>query len=125
MRILVKPALHHLDKNTTFTGPAYQHSAYPAGNSVKTMIQTSVRSRSVKWNISVPAEFDASVRAFLAFEGGKKGSLSRLVQKAVSRYIVESITRDAKENVRASGLTQEALDKIIADGITRAKKQTR
>lgn len=46
-----------------------------------------------------------------------------LVQKAVSRYILSSITDEAKERVRQSGLTQEELDKIITDGIAWAKEQ--
>ena len=85
------------------------------------MTQSAARIANVKWNISVPPDFDEATRIYLASQGGKKGALSSLVQKAVSRYIMSSLTGEAKEKVRASGLSQNELDKIIADGIAWAK----
>ncbi len=89
------------------------------------MAQSAVRSTNVKWNISVPPEFDEATRIYLASQGGKKGSLSMLVQKAVSRYILTSITAQAKGKVRGCGLSQNDLDKIITEGIAWAKDQLR
>lgn len=89
------------------------------------MTQSATRIANVKWNISVPPDFDEATRIYLASQGGKKGSLSSLVQKAVSRYILSSLTGEAKEKVRASELSQNELDKIIADGIAWAKDQSR
>ena len=89
------------------------------------MSQSATRIPNVKWNISVPPDFDEATRIYLASQGGKKGSLSSLVQKAVSRYILSSLTGEAKEKVRASGLSQSELDKIIADGLASAKDQSR
>ncbi|HJA10300.1 MAG TPA: ribbon-helix-helix domain-containing protein, partial [Candidatus Duodenibacillus intestinavium] len=48
------------------------------------MTQSTARIANVKWNISVPPDFDEATRIYLASQGGKKGSLSSLVQKAVS-----------------------------------------
>lgn len=87
------------------------------------MTEAVTPSPNVRWNISVPPDFDEATRIYLASQGGKKGALSLLVQKAVSRYILSSITDEAKERVRQSGLTQEELDKIITDGIAWAKEQ--
>ena len=89
------------------------------------MTQSATRIANVKWNISVPPDFDEATRIYLASQGGKKGSLSSLVQKAVSRYILSSLTGEAKEKVPAYGLSQNELDKIIADGIAWAKDQSR
>ncbi len=89
------------------------------------MTQSAARVANVKWNISVPPELDEATRIYLASQGGRKGSLSSLVQKAVCRYILSSLAREAKEKVRASGLSQNELDKIIADGLARAKDQPR
>ena len=75
--------------------------------------------------MSVAADCDEATRIYLASQGGKKGSLSSLVQKAVSRYILSSLTGEAKEKVRASRLSQSELDKIIADGLAWAKDQSR
>ena len=87
------------------------------------MTQSVTCTANVKWNISVPPDFDEATRIYLASQGGKKGALSALVQKAVSRYILSSLTRQAKEKVRNSKLSQGDLDKIIAKGIAWAKDQ--
>lgn len=87
------------------------------------MTQSTANIAKIKWNISVPSDFDEATRMYLASQGGRKGSLSALVQKAVSQYILSSLTSEAKERVRASGLSQKELDKIIADGIAWAKDQ--
>lgn len=86
------------------------------------MTQSVICNSNVKWNISVPPDFDEATRIYLASHGGKKGALSSLVQKAVSRYIISSLTEEAKEEVRTSGLSQDDLDKIIADGVMWAKE---
>lgn len=86
------------------------------------MTQSVICNSNVKWNISVPHDFDEATRIYLASHGGKKGALSSLVQKAVSRYIISSLAEEAKEEVRTSGLSQDDLDKIIADGVMWAKE---
>ena len=86
------------------------------------MTQSVICNSIVKWNISVPPDFDEATRIYLASHGGKKGALSSLVQKAVSRYIISSLAEEAKEEVRTSGLSQDDLDKIIADGVMWAKE---
>ena len=73
------------------------------------MSQSVVRTANVKWDISVPSEFDEEIRFYLA---------SQLVQKAVSRYILSSLSRKAKDKVENSGLSQKDLEKIISDSLT-------
>lgn len=85
------------------------------------MTQSSVRTINVKWNISVSPEFDEATRIFLASHGGKKGTLSALVQKAVSLYILSSISKEAKDKVKNSDLSQNDLDKIIVAGLAWTK----
>ncbi len=80
-------------------------------------------SAKVKWCIPVPRDLDEATRLFLVSQGGRKGSLSALVEKAVSRYILSSLTNEAKAKVRESGLSQSELDKIIADALAWAKSQ--
>lgn len=89
------------------------------------MMQSDDRPAKVRWNLSVPPDLDEAARLYLASQGGKKGSLSALVRKAVSCYILSSLTSEAKEKVRSSGLSQEELDNLIADAIVWAKAQPR
>lgn len=85
------------------------------------MSQSVVRTANVKWDISVPPEFDEEIRFYLASQGENKESLSELVQKAVSRYILSSLSKEAKDKVENSGLSQKDLEKIIADSLAWAK----
>lgn len=87
------------------------------------MTQSAVCKGNVKWNISVPSEFDEEIRFFLASQGGIKEDLSALVKKAVSRYILASLSGEAKDKVKNSSLFQKDLDKIIVDGLAWAKNR--
>lgn len=87
------------------------------------MTQSAVCKGNVKWNISVPSEFDEDIRFFLASQGGIKEDLSALVIKAVSRYILASLSGEAKDKVKNSSLSQKDLDKIIVDGLAWAKNR--
>ena len=60
------------------------------------MRQSTARIANVKRNISVPPDFDEAPRIFLATQGVNKESLSALVKKAISRYILSSIAGEAK-----------------------------
>ena len=82
------------------------------------MSQSVVRTANVKWDISVRSEFDEEIRFYLASQGENKESLSALVQKAVSRYILSSLSRKAKDKDENSGLSQKDLEKIISDSLT-------
>ena len=64
-----------------------------------------------RWNLSIPEETDRAVRTFLARNGGKKGDLSRFVDEAVRRLVMEATMRQAKDrNARYD--QQELLDLI-------------
>ncbi len=89
------------------------------------MTQSATRIANVKWNISVPPDFDEATRLYLASQGGKKGSLSSLVQKAVSLYILSSLTGEAKEKnplfsqVVPIGMTRMVIDENHYEDICR------
>ena len=64
-----------------------------------------------RWNLSIPEETDRAVRTFLARNGGKKGDLSRFVDEAVRRRVMELTVRQVKDrNARYD--QQELLDLI-------------
>ena len=54
-----------------------------------------------RWNLSIPEETDRAVRTFLARNGGKKGDLSRFVDEAVRRRVLElTVSRVKERNAR-------------------------
>ncbi|MDE0149665.1 MAG: methionine repressor-like protein [Rhodospirillaceae bacterium] len=50
-----------------------------------------------RWNLSIPEETDRMVRTFLARTGGRKGDLSRFVDDAVRRRVLDLTVRQIKE----------------------------
>ena len=64
-----------------------------------------------RWNLVIPEKTDRAVRTFLARTGGKKGDLSRFVDEAVRRRVLDLTVRATKDrNARYD--QQEILDLI-------------
>lgn len=64
-----------------------------------------------RWHLSIPEETDRAVRTFLARNGGRKGDLSRFVDEAVRRRVLDLTVREIKDrNARYD--QQEILDLI-------------
>ena len=64
-----------------------------------------------RWNLSISEETDRAVRTFLARTGGKKGDLSRFVDEAVRRRVLDLTVRQVK-NRNAGSDQREILDLI-------------
>lgn len=64
-----------------------------------------------QWNLSISDETDRVVRTFLARSGGRQDDLSRFVDDAVRRRVLDLVVRDVKDrNVRYD--QQDLLDLI-------------
>ena len=64
-----------------------------------------------RWNLSISEKTDRAVRTFLARTGGKKGDLSRFVDEAVRRSVLDFTVLEVKDrNTRHD--QQEILDLI-------------
>ena len=64
-----------------------------------------------RWNLSIPEETDRALRTFLARTGGKKGDLSRFVDEAVRRRVLDLTVREIKDR-NSRDDQQELLDLI-------------
>ncbi len=51
-----------------------------------------------RWHLSIPEQTDRAVRTFLARTGGKKGNLSRFVDEAVRRRVLDLTVRQIKDH---------------------------
>jgi len=73
-------------------------------------------SATVRWNIAVSPKLDQSVRMFIAAHGGgRKGDLSRFIEKAVRQQLFEETVREIKaENAQYSAEEiQAAIDEAL------------
>ena len=65
----------------------------------------------IRWTLSVSDETDRAARTLLARTGGTEGDLSRLVDEAVRRHVLDVTVREIK-NRNASQDQQKILDLI-------------
>ena len=72
-----------------------------------------------RWNLSIPEETDRAVRTFLARNGGKKGDLSRFVDEAVRRRVLELTVNRVKE--RNARYDQQGLLDLIDEEVDAAR----
>ena len=76
-----------------------------------------------RWYLSISEQTDRAVRTFLARTGGKKGDLSRFVDEAVRRRVLELTVRQIKD--RNARQDQQAIldlvdEEVDADRASRA-----
>ncbi len=64
-----------------------------------------------RWNLTIPEKTDRAVRTYLARTGGKKGDLSRFVDEAVRRRVLDLTVRQVKD-LNAQYDQQEILNLI-------------
>jgi hypothetical protein len=75
----------------------------------------------VRWNIAVSSNTDQSVRMFLASQGGgRKGDLSRFIEKAVRAYIFERAVEEAK--AATAGMSETDLNDVIDEAVQWARE---
>ena len=72
-----------------------------------------------RWNLSVSEQTDRAVRTFLARTGGKKGDLSRFVDEAVRRRVLDLTVRQIKD--RNAQQDQQALLDLIDEEVDAAR----
>ena len=72
-----------------------------------------------RWSLSIPEETNLAVRTFLARNGGKKGDLSRFVDEAVRRRVLDLTVCQIKDR-NARDDQQDILD-LIDDEVDAAR----
>ena len=72
-----------------------------------------------RWNLSISEETDRAVRTFLARTGGKKGDLSRFVDEAVRRRVLDLSVRQVKN--RNAGFNQREILDLIDEEVDAAR----
>lgn len=77
-----------------------------------------------RWSLKVSRETDIALRTLLASRGGRKGDLSRFVEKAVNREVLRETVRDIQ--ARNADADPDELERLIDDevGAVRAAART-
>ena len=74
-----------------------------------------------RWTVIVSSETDAAVRSYLAEHGGKKGDLSKFIERAVQKEVLRATLRDIRE--RNADLSNEEIQALVDEEVAAARKE--
>lgn len=74
-----------------------------------------------RWTVKVSKETDIAVRSYLAEHGGKKGDLSKFIERAVQKEVLRATIRDIQDhNAHIPG---EKLQQLIDEACASVRKE--
>jgi len=74
-----------------------------------------------RWTVSVSKETDIAVRTFLAQRGLKKGDLSKFIEDAVRRQVMDQTIAEAR--AQFSDLDAADMDALIDEAVTAVRRR--
>jgi hypothetical protein len=74
-----------------------------------------------RWTVMVSRDTDIALRSYLAEHGGKKGDLSKFVERAVQKEVFRATLRDIQE--RNSDLSEEEIQALVDEEVAAARKE--
>lgn len=74
-----------------------------------------------RWTVVVTKDTDAAVRRYLAEHGGKKGDLSKFIERAVQKEVLRATVRDIRD--RNKDISAEELQTLIDEECAAARKE--
>jgi hypothetical protein len=74
-----------------------------------------------RWTVVVTKETDAAVRGYLAEHGGKKGDLSKFIERAVAKEVLRATINDIQE--RNAGLPGDEVQALIDEACAAVRSE--
>ena len=74
-----------------------------------------------RWTVKVSKETDTALRSYLAQRGGKKGDLSKFIERAVRKEVLRATVRDIQE--RDAGLPGEEVQALIDEACAAVRSE--
>ncbi|MCL4852000.1 MAG: hypothetical protein KJZ78_11555 [Bryobacteraceae bacterium] len=77
----------------------------------------------VRWNIKVSKDTDLTLRSFLGSQGMKKGDLSKFIEDAVRRRVLQCTVQDIRK--RNSGADPDDIQRIVDEAVNEVRAERR
>ncbi len=74
-----------------------------------------------RWTVKVTKETDVALRSYLAEHGGKKGDLSKFIERAVQKEVFRATINDIRE--RNAHIDGEELQALIDEECAAVRKE--
>ena len=75
----------------------------------------------VRWNLTVSKDTDLTLRSFLGSQGMKKGDLSKFVEDAVRRRVLQCTVQDIRE--RNAGADPDDIQRIVDEAVSEVRTE--
>ena len=84
-----------------------------------------MKEQPVRWSIKVSRDTDLALRTFLGAQGMKKGDLSKFIEEAVRRRVLQCTVQDIR--ARNADADPDEIQRIIDEAVSevRAERRTR
>ena len=77
----------------------------------------------VRWSLKISKDTDLSLRTFLGTQGMKKGDLSKFVEDAVNRRVLQCTIQDIWE--RNADADPDEVQRIVDDAVSEVRAERR
>jgi hypothetical protein len=77
----------------------------------------------VRWNIKVSRETDLTLRTFLGAQGAKKGDLSKFIEEAVRRRVLQCTVQDIR--TRNADADPDEIQRIVDEAVSEVRAERR
>lgn len=82
-----------------------------------------MREVTVRWTLEVSKDTDLSLRTFLGSQGMKKGDLSKFVEDAVNRRVLQCTLQDIWQ--RNADTDPDEIQRIVDDAVSEVRTERR
>jgi len=77
----------------------------------------------VRWSVKVSNETDLTLRTYLGSQGMKKGDLSRFIEEAVRRRVLQCTIQDIR--ARNADADPDEIQRIVDDAVSEVRAERR
>jgi len=77
----------------------------------------------VRWNIKVSKETDLTLRTYLGAQGAKKGDLSKFIEEAVNRRVLQCSVQDIWD--RNANADPDEVQRIVDEAVSEVRAERR
>ncbi|MGA1995480.1 MAG: ribbon-helix-helix domain-containing protein [Bryobacteraceae bacterium] len=82
-----------------------------------------MREEAVRWNIKVSKDTDLNLRTLLGAQGMKKGDLSKFIEEAVRRRVLQCTIQDIR--ARNADADPDEIQRIVDEAVSEVRAERR
>lgn len=79
--------------------------------------------QAVRWSIKVSKDTDLTLRTFLGAQGMKKGDLSKFIEEAVRRRVLQCTVQDIRAN--NADADSDEIQRIVDEAVSEVRAERR